>query len=286
MNTLPGRSRGSAEVLEVRVSVTSGWRDENGTQGHDTLKKTSTRKKFGHGAEVVTSYSRCWLDCRTAKSTGRGREQGRRRGAWRRTRAGERRRCGRGGGGAPSHSPTPKISKLSVTEGSLRYSDSRQPENRAPDQPKRRSRTLSHPLRCVLFGRALALPHLLGTRPLARMEECRRAGPALIHRARKARAPRRHAAVGPDRRGHGGPNAVQRSAPSFTCVCLLGEDAESTKRLQLSEAILSRTYQVHLHPEGSLVLVFSRGLSHATLQRCISPLTRSTMALVSTFPKH
>jgi hypothetical protein len=126
-------------------------------------------------------------------------------------------------------------------------------------------RALSHSLRRVLFGRALALLYVLGPRSLARMDgDRRRAGPALIQRAREACTSHRHAAVDPDRRGHGGPDAVQPRCER--CVCLLGENAERTKRLQLFESVFPKMYHVHPHPEGSLVLVFSRLLSHASLQ--------------------
>jgi hypothetical protein len=83
-------------------------------------------------------------------------------------------------------------------------------------------------------------------RPLARMNKNQRAGPALIQRSRKACAPHRHAAVGPDRRGHGGPDAVQPHR--LTCVCVLGEDAESTKRFQLSDFVFPEALHIHFHP--------------------------------------
>jgi hypothetical protein len=59
-----------------------------------------------------------------------------------------------------SHSPTPKIPNLSVTEGSLRYSTSRQLEDRAPDRPSDTVELFPVPF-AALLGRALALLYLL-----------------------------------------------------------------------------------------------------------------------------
>jgi hypothetical protein len=113
----------------------------------------------------------------------------------------------------PSHSPTPKMPKLSVKGDSLRYSNSRHPEDRVPRSTKPHRQAPSHPLRRTSRARSSAAlpPQSTDRWPVNH----RPAVPAHSKRAPEPYVPDRHAAVGPHRRGHEGPDGRE-------CACLAG----------------------------------------------------------------
>jgi hypothetical protein len=78
------------------------------------------------------------------------------------------------------------------------------------------------------------------------MEGRRSAGAAPIQRAREACAPHRHAAVGLDRRGRGGPDAVQpRSECACACWVRMRRVLSALKRQRLTKAISGKAMFQH-----------------------------------------